>query len=230
MSGCSKSWKCCCLTVDRIGGGVCVYIHFFKRLIDAVLSFVGLIVLIPVFAVVAVLIKTDSKGPVFFVQERVGKNKKPFKIYKFRTMSTDCPANMPTHLLGNAGAYITPIGGFLRKFSIDELPQIWNILKGDMTIIGPRPALFNQTDLLELRDSNGSNALKPGLTGYAQIHGRDELPIDVKASLDGYYAKNVGFCLDFKCFFGTIFKVLKSDGVVEGMSSEEFTSKEEVLK
>lgn len=207
-----------------------MYIHFFKRLIDAVLSFVGLIVLSPVFAVVAVLIKTDSKGPVFFVQERVGKNKKPFKIYKFRTMSTDCPANMPTHLLGNAGAFITPIGGFLRKFSIDELPQIWNILKGDMTIIGPRPALFNQTDLLELRDSNGSNALKPGLTGYAQIHGRDELPIDVKANLDGYYAQNIGFWLDFKCFFGTIFKVLKSDGVVEGATAEKSNDKEVLMK
>ncbi len=193
-----------------------MYIRIFKRLIDIILSFIGSIILLPVYGIVAIAIKLDSPGPVLFSQERVGLHKKPFTIYKFRTMRTDCPKDTPTHLLGNADSYITKLGSFLRKFSIDELPQIWNILKGDMTIIGPRPALFNQTDLIALRDEYGANDVKPGLTGYAQIHGRDELPISVKAKLDGDYVARMSFLFDLKLFFGTILSVLKSDGVVEG--------------
>ncbi len=193
-----------------------MYIRIFKRLIDIILSLIGSVVLLPIYAIVAIAIKLDSPGPVLFKQERVGIHKKPFTIYKFRTMRTDCPKDTPTHLLGNADSYITKLGSFLRKFSIDELPQIWNILKGDMTIIGPRPALFNQTDLIALRDEYGANDVKPGLTGYAQIHGRDELPISVKAKLDGDYVARMSFLFDLKLFFGTVLSVLKSDGVVEG--------------
>ena len=186
-----------------------------KRGIDFVLSLCGIVVLSPVLLVLALLVKT-SRGPVLFKQKRVGKDKTFFEIYKFRSMYADTPRDVPTHLLDNPDRLITPVGRFLRRTSLDELPQLFNILKGDMSIVGPRPALWNQDDLIAERDKYGANACVPGLTGYAQIHGRDELPIPEKARLDGYYAKNMGFGLDVKIFFGTIFSVLRSDGVVEG--------------
>ena len=186
-----------------------------KRGIDFVLSLCGIVVLSPVLLVLALLVKT-SRGPVLFKQKRVGKDKTFFEIYKFRSMYADTPKDVPTHLLDNPDRLITPVGRFLRRTSLDELPQLFNILKGQMSIVGPRPALWNQDDLIAERDKYGANACVPGLTGYAQIHGRDELPIPEKARLDGYYAKNIGFGLDVKIFFGTIFSVLRSDGVVEG--------------
>ena len=186
-----------------------------KRGIDFVLSLCGIVVLSPVLLVLALLVKT-SRGPVLFKQKRVGKDKTFFEIYKFRSMYADTPRDVPTHLLDNPDRLITPVGRFLRRASLDELPQLFNILKGQMSIVGPRPALWNQDDLIAERDKYGANACVPGLTGYAQIHGRDELPIPEKARLDGYYAKNMGFGLDVKIFFGTIFSVLRSDGVVEG--------------
>lgn len=191
-----------------------------KRMIDFVLSLCGLIILSPLFLMIAVMIKCTSPGPVFFKQKRVGKNKTYFNILKFRTMRIDTPKDCPTHLLSNPDQYITSIGKFLRKTSLDELPQILNILKGDMAIIGPRPALWNQYDLIEERDQYKANDIKPGLTGWAQINGRDELEIDVKAKLDGYYVEHISFLFDCKCFFGTITSVLKSDGVVEGGTGE----------
>ena len=169
---------------------------------------------------IALAIKVESPGPVLFKQERVGKNKKIFKIWKFRSMRTDTPKDMPTHMLTNPEQYITKIGHFIRKTSLDELPQIFNIFKGEMSIIGPRPALWNQYDLIEERDKYGANDIAPGLTGWAQINGRDELEIPIKAKLDGEYVKKMGFLMDVKCFFGTIFSVLKSDGVVEGGTGE----------
>ena len=193
-----------------------MYQKFFKRLIDIILSFGGIIVLSPILLVLAVAIKLDSAGPVFFKQKRVGIHKTHFNILKFRTMRTDTPRDMPTHLLQNPDQWITKVGAFLRKSSLDELPQIFNILLGEMSIIGPRPALWNQFDLIEERDKYGANDVVPGLTGWAQINGRDELPIDVKAKLDGEYVKNICFAFDVKCFIGTIFYVLKRDGVVEG--------------
>lgn len=197
-----------------------MYKHFLKRVIDFILSLIGLIVLSPVFIILCVWIKLDSKGPIFFRQKRVGKNKKHFNILKFRTMYIDTPKDMPTHMLSNPDQYITKAGKFLRKTSLDELPQIINILKGEMAIIGPRPALWNQDDLIAERDKYGANDIKPGLTGWAQINGRDELEIDVKASLDGEYVKRMSFPFDVKCFFGTITSVLKHEGVVEGGTGE----------
>lgn len=197
-----------------------MYKHFLKRVIDFILSLIGLIVLSPVFIILCVWIKLDSKGPIFFRQKRVGKNKKHFNILKFRTMYIDTPKDMPTHMLSNPDQYITKAGKFLRKTSLDELPQIINILKGEMAIIGPRPALWNQDDLIAERDKYGANDIKPGLTGWAQINGRDELEIDVKASLDGYYVEHMSFSFDVKCFFGTITSVLKHEGVVEGGTGE----------
>lgn len=197
-----------------------VYKHFLKRVIDFILSLIGLIVLSPVFIILCIWIKLDSKGPIFFRQKRVGKNKKHFNILKFRTMYIDTPKDMPTHMLSNPDQYITKAGKFLRKTSLDELPQIINILKGEMAIIGPRPALWNQDDLIAERDKYGANDIKPGLTGWAQINGRDELEIDVKASLDGYYVEHMSFPFDVKCFFGTITSVLKHEGVVEGGTGE----------
>ena len=187
-----------------------------KRFLDFIISIIGFIVLIPFFIILVILIKLTSKGPVLFKQKRVGKNKEHFNIYKFRTMRIDTPSDMPTHMLDNPDQWITKVGKFLRKTSLDELPQIFNIIKGDMSIVGPRPALWNQHDLIEERDKYGANNIYPGLTGYAQIKGRDELPIEQKAELDGYYTKNIGFWLDVKVFFGTIVSVFKSDGVVEG--------------
>ena len=193
-----------------------MYKHCLKRVIDFVLSLVGLIILSPGLLIIAIAIKMDSKGPVFFKQKRVGIHKSFFNIYKFRTMYTDTPKDMPTHLLNNPDAFITKVGGFLRKTSLDELPQLINILKGEMAVIGPRPALYNQDDLIAERDKYGANDVRPGLTGLAQINGRDELEIDVKARLDGEYVKNLSFLLDLKCFFGTFSSVLKHEGVVEG--------------
>ncbi|HGF7868263.1 TPA: sugar transferase [Enterococcus faecium] len=187
-----------------------------KREIDFLLSLVGIIVLSPILLILCIAIKIDSKGPVIFKQKRVGKNKTHFYIYKFRTMKVDTPKETPTHLLSNPDFFITRVGKFLRKTSLDELPQLFNILKGDMAVIGPRPALWNQYDLIEERDKYHANDIRPGLTGLAQISGRDELEIDYKARLDGQYTANITPIMDLKCFFGTIISVFKSDGVVEG--------------
>lgn len=187
-----------------------------KRLIDIFLSLIGLIVLSPVYLLLAIAIKIDSKGPVLFKQKRVGKGKTYFNILKFRTMRIDTPKDTPTHLLVNPDQYITKIGKFLRKTSLDELPQIWNIFVGQMSIIGPRPALWNQYDLINERDKYGANDMLPGLTGWAQINGRDELPIEVKAYLDGEYVRRMSFTLDARCFIWTVISVLKKDGVIEG--------------
>jgi O-antigen biosynthesis protein WbqP len=187
-----------------------------KRLTDIILSLIGMVLLSVIFFIVILAIKLDSPGPVLFKQKRVGINRTHFNILKFRTMRIDTPKDTPTHLLENPDKYITNMGKFLRKTSLDELPQIWNIFIGQMSIIGPRPALWNQYDLIEERDKYGANDVLPGLTGWAQINGRDELPIEVKAKLDGEYVDKISFLMDVKCFFGTIISVLKSDGVVEG--------------
>lgn len=197
-----------------------MYKHFFKRVIDLILSFLGIVVLALPMLILAIVIKCDSKGPVFFKQKRIGIHKKTFMILKFRTMRTDTPPDAPTHELADPKKWITKVGGFLRKTSLDELPQIFNIFVGQMSIIGPRPALWNQDDLVAERDKYGANDVKPGLTGWAQINGRDELEIPVKAKLDGEYVEKMSFLFDCKCFFGTIFSVLKSDGVVEGGTGE----------
>ena len=202
-----------------------MYKYFFKRLFDIVLSFIGAIVLLPVFLIVSIAIFIDDPGPIFFKQKRVGKNKKLFKLIKFRSMKVKTP-DIPTHLLTDPSQYITRVGKFIRKTSLDELPQVYNILFGKMSIVGPRPALWNQDDLIAERDKYGANGVRPGLTGWAQINGRDELEIPVKAKLDGEYVtalnagKFKGFAMDVKCFFGTIVSVLKSDGVVEGGTGE----------
>lgn len=197
-----------------------MYKAFFKRLLDIVLSLCGIIVLSPIFLIVAVAIIIDDPGPIFFTQKRVGKNKKLFKILKFRSMKMSTPHDTPTHMLSNPDQYITKVGNILRKTSLDELPQIFNILAGQMSIIGPRPALWNQYDLIEERDKYGANDITPGLTGWAQINGRDALEIHDKARFDGEYASNVTFVMDWKCFWRTIVKVLKHDGVVEGGTGE----------
>lgn len=189
---------------------------YIKRILDFLISLIALIILSPLFLIIVIWIKTNSPGPVLFKQKRVGKNKDLFEIYKFRSMRSDTPSDMPTHLLNDPEAFITKSGKFLRKTSLDELPQLINIVKGEMAIIGPRPALWNQYDLIEERDKYGANDVRPGLTGWAQINGRDELEIPVKAKLDGDYVQNISFLFDLKCFFGTITSVLKSDGVVEG--------------
>ncbi len=193
-----------------------MYQKYGKRLIDILLSGCGILVLAPVYLGVAIAIKIDDPGPVFFTQKRVGIHKSHFQILKFRTMKVSTPKDTPTHLLENPQQYITRVGRVLRKLSLDELPQIFQIFTGEMSIIGPRPALWNQFDLIAERDKYGANDVRPGLTGWAQINGRDELPIDVKAKLDGEYVENLSFLFDCKCFFGTIAAVLKSDGVVEG--------------
>lgn len=187
-----------------------------KRIIDIGLSAAGLVILSPIFIVVAIIIKIDSKGPVFFIQKRVGKGKKIFNMIKFRTMKDEAPKETPTHMLTNPEMHITKAGKFLRKTSLDELPQICNILIGDMSLIGPRPALWNQYDLIIERDKYGANDIRPGLTGLAQISGRDELTIETKAKLDGEYTKKASLELDFRCFYKTIVKVIKSEGIVEG--------------
>ena len=197
-----------------------MYKHFFKRLIDVFLSFIGIIILAFPMLLIAIAIKIDSKGPVFFKQKRVGIHKTYFNILKFRTMRIDTPHDAPTHELQDPKKWITKVSGFLRKTSLDELPQIFNILSGKMSIIGPRPALWNQDDLVAERDKYGANDVKPGLTGWAQINGRDELEIPIKAKLDGEYVERQSFFFDCKCFFGTFISVLKSDGVVEGGTGE----------
>lgn len=187
-----------------------------KRVMDIVLSSLGIVILSPVFIVLIIAIKTESKGPVLFKQKRVGIHKKHFNILKFRTMRIDTPKDTPTHLLENPDQYITKVGKFMRKTSLDELPQIFNIFAGQMSVIGPRPALWNQYDLIEERDKYGANDVPPGLTGWAQINGRDELPIELKSKLDGEYVERLALGMDVKCFFGTILCVIKSDGVIEG--------------
>lgn len=197
-----------------------MYKKFIKRLIDIILSAAALVILAIPMLVIAVIVKLDSKGPVLFWQKRVGIHKKTFMMPKFRSMYTETPANMPTHMLSDPQRWITRSGKVLRKLSLDELPQIWSIFVGDMSIIGPRPALWNQDDLIAERDKYGANDVRPGLTGWAQINGRDELEIPVKAKLDGEYVEKLSFLFDCKCFFGTIISVLKHDGVVEGGTGE----------
>ncbi|MBO4678787.1 MAG: sugar transferase [Lachnospiraceae bacterium] len=187
-----------------------------KRILDFILSLIAIILLSWLFIILVILIKIDSRGPILFKQKRVGIHKSHFMIYKFRTMRTDTPKDMPTHMLKDPERFITRVGKFLRKTSLDELPQLFNILKGDMAIVGPRPALWNQYDLIEERDKYKANDVLPGLTGWAQINGRDELEIPVKAALDGEYVAKMGLGMDIKCIFGTVKSVLKHEGVVEG--------------
>jgi len=187
-----------------------------KSFLDYLFAALMTIAISPILLIVALLIKVSSPGPVFFKQRRIGKDKKEFEIYKFRTMRTDTPKDMPTHLFTNAESFITPIGKFLRKSSLDELPQLFNILRGEMSFIGPRPALWNQFDLIEAREKVKANSLKPGITGWAQVNGRDEIPIDQKSSLDGYYIDNVSFGLDLKILVLTFTTVLTAKGVSEG--------------
>ncbi|MDH6366289.1 MULTISPECIES: sugar transferase [unclassified Breznakia] len=193
-----------------------MYKKVVKPFLDYVISFIAIIILSPILLIIAILIKATSRGPVLFKQQRVGKNKELFNIYKFRSMRIDTPSDAPTHMLQNPEAFITPIGKFLRKSSLDELPQLFNILFGKMSIIGPRPALWNQYDLIEERDKYHANDEKPGITGLAQVSGRDELEIPVKAKFDGSYVANITFMNDVKLFFRTITSVFKSEGVVEG--------------
>ena len=193
-----------------------MYRKFIKRFIDLILSFSALVILAIPMLIFALIIKLDSKGPVLFWQKRVGLHKQTFMMPKFRSMYTETPSDMPTHLLNDPDRWITPAGKVYRKLSIDELPQIWSIFTGKMSIIGPRPALWNQDDLIAERDKYGANDVRPGLTGWAQINGRDELEIPVKARLDGEYVEKMSFLFDCKCFFGTVLAVLRHDGVVEG--------------
>lgn len=207
-----------------------MYKKFGKRLIDILLSFTGLVVLAIPMVIFAIIVKLDSKGPVLFWQKRVGLHKEIFMMPKFRSMYTETPSDMPTHLLNDPSRWITPVGKVYRKLSIDELPQILCILTGKMSIIGPRPALWNQFDLIEERDKYGANDVRPGLTGWAQINGRDELEIPVKAKLDGEYVEKMSFLFDCKCFFGTILAVLRRDGVVEGGTGAMKEEKDKVAK
>jgi O-antigen biosynthesis protein WbqP len=197
---------------------------YVKRTIDFILALLGLILLSPLFLILMIAIRLDSKGSILFKQKRVGRNKSHFLIYKFRTMKRDTPKDMPTHLLPNPEQYITRVGKFLRKTSLDELPQILNILKGDMSIVGPRPALWNQEDLIKERDLYGANFVMPGLTGWAQINGRDELEIPVKAKLDGEYVTRRSFLFDCRCFFETFRQVLRQDGIREGNTDKKKNS------
>lgn len=201
-----------------------MYKNFFKRALDIILSGMAIIGLLPVWILLIAAIYIDDPGPIFFVQKRVKRNKDGktayFPILKFRTMKVSTPRDVPTHLLTNPEQYITRVGGILRKTSLDELPQIFNIFAGQMSVIGPRPALWNQTDLIAEREKYGANDVRPGLTGWAQINGRDELEIPLKARLDGEYVENISFAFDCKCFFGTIKSVLKHEGVVEGGTGE----------
>ena len=212
-----------------------MYKSFLKRASDILMSLVAIALLLLPMAFIAIAIKIDSRGPVFFKQKRVGKDKKTFYILKFRTMRTDAPKDAPTHTLEDPKKWITKLGSFLRKTSLDELPQLFNILVGQMSVVGPRPALWNQDDLLAERDKYEANGIRPGLTGWAQINGRDELPIPVKAQLDGEYVEKLnsgffgGILIDVRCIFGTVFSVLRSEGVVEGVkeSDKEADSSEE---
>lgn len=207
-----------------------MYQGFFKRMLDILLSVLGILLFSWLFLIIIIAMKIDSPGPIFFKQKRVGKGKTHFHILKFRSMRIDTPRDMPTHMLQNADHYITRMGRIMRKTSLDELPQLFNILAGHMSVIGPRPALWNQYDLLEERDRYGANDIRPGLTGWAQINGRDELDNVTKAKLDGEYVQNLSFAFDCKCFFGTIFKVLRSEGIVEGATDSPEKTGEEVGK
>ena len=192
-----------------------MYVHV-KRGLDVAIALVALVVLSPVMLMIAAAVRTTSPGPVFFRQKRVGIHRSHFMIYKFRTMRTDAPKDAPTHLLQNAASFITPVGRFLRASSLDELPQLFNILRGEMSFVGPRPALWNQYDLIAAREAVGANDVLPGLTGWAQINGRDELPIPVKVRYDREYVENLSLKMDARCFFGTIISVLRAEGVREG--------------
>ncbi|MBQ8188113.1 MAG: sugar transferase [Clostridia bacterium] len=207
-----------------------MYKRFGKRMIDIILSASALIILAVPMLMIAVIVKLSSKGPVLFWQKRVGIGKTTFMMPKFRSMYTETPSDMPTHLLKDPSRWITPVGKVLRRTSLDELPQIITILIGKMSVIGPRPALWNQDDLIAERDQYGANDIRPGLTGWAQINGRDELPIEVKAKFDGEYVEKMSFAFDCRCFFGTIGKVLKHDGVVEGAAQTEEKQKEPAWK
>ncbi|MBO4848121.1 MAG: sugar transferase [Clostridia bacterium] len=203
-----------------------MYKRIVKRTLDIVVSLAGMILASWLYVLIIIALEVDDPGPVFFSQKRVGKGKTHFKLYKFRSMKTSTPHDVPTHLLDDPDRYITRVGRFLRKTSLDEIPQLFNILKGDMSIVGPRPALWNQYDLVEERDRYGANDVLPGLTGWAQINGRDELEIPVKAKLDGVYAKKLSeggftaFLFDMRCFFGTAVSALRGEGVVEGGTGE----------
>ncbi len=187
-----------------------------KRTGDLVFALLGLLVLAPVLGLVALAVRLSSPGPVIFRQNRIGIGKTPFEMYKFRTMRADAPSEVPTHQMANAEQHLTPVGGFLRRSSLDELPQLVNVLKGDMSIVGPRPALWNQYDLIEARECYGANSIRPGVTGWAQINGRDELAIEDKARMDGYYAQHQGLLMDLKCLLGSVGVVVRAEGVVEG--------------
>ena len=197
-----------------------MYKKIVKRLLDIVLSLAGLIVSAIPMAVITLVIKREDPGPAVFKQKRFGIHKSFFTLYKFRSMKLSTPHDVPTHQLEDPEQYLLKSGKFIRKYSLDELPQLLNIFKGDMSVIGPRPALWNQDDLIEERDKYGANDVKPGLTGWAQINGRDELEIPVKAKLDGEYAQKLSFLFDCRCFFGTFLKVLRHEGVVEGGTGE----------
>ena len=194
-----------------------MYLKYIKRIIDCLLSLVATLVISWLLFIIIILIKATSKGPVFFLQRRIGIHKREFYILKFRTMRIDTPKDMPTHMLTNPEQYITPIGRFLRKTSFDELPQLFNIIIGQMAIVGPRPALWNQYDLIEERDKYGANDVRPGLTGWAQVNGRDEIPIPIKARLDGDYIEQMGFIFDMKCMIKTVGTVIRHEGVKEGV-------------
>lgn len=204
-----------------------MYNNCIKRIFDFILSFLGIILFSWLFIILIILIKCTSKGPVFFKQKRIGIHKSIFYILKFRTMRIETPKDMPTHLLNNPEEFITPIGKFLRKTSLDELPQLFNIMIGQMALVGPRPALWNQYDLIEVRDQYGANNIRPGLTGWAQVNGRDELPILQKAAFDGEYVGRMGFFFDLKCLWRTVVCVLKHDGLREGRAEERNKSREE---
>ena len=193
-----------------------MYRHFIKRVCDVVLSLAALVILAPVMLICAVIIKREDRGPALFTQKRIGIHKRPFRMYKFRSMRMDTPHDTPTHLLANPEQYILRCGKWMRKYSVDELPQILNILIGDMSFVGPRPALWNPYDLIAERDKYGANDIRPGLTGWAQINGRDELEIPVKAKFDGEYVRRESFVFDVMCVFRTVFKAARHEGVVEG--------------
>ena len=197
-----------------------MYRRYVKRILDVALATIGLIAASWLYIIIMLLILVDDPGPVFFFQKRIGKDKKYFKLIKFRSMKMSTPHDTPTHLLSNPDQYITRVGRVLRKTSLDEIPQLWNILKGDMSVIGPRPALWNQDDLVQEREKYNANTIRPGLSGWAQIHGRDELEIVDKARLDGEYVQKMSFLFDCRCFFGTAISALRGDGVVEGGTGE----------
>ena len=204
-----------------------MYKSFFKRFFDILISFISIFAFSPILLIIAIAIKIDSRGPVFFKQKRYGRNKKPFNILKFRSMRVEAPKSVPTYGLADSDKYITKLGKFLRKTSLDELPQIFNIFVGQMSFIGPRPVILEEVDLIEERDKYGANALRPGISGWAQINGRDELGYVIKARYDGEYVKKISFIFDIKCLFGTFLKVLKKDGVIEGDKVELKTEKVE---